>query len=108
MAGGNLAAGIGLISLVAVCLFLVEFIESDHETGTPTTGSAPGSGFDCDTGVTFDIECDSDFSDGLDIGQIDGAPAWVNGIVGFALGIALAAGLILLIAGIIGTPLGGG
>lgn len=102
MAGGNLAAGIGLLALVAVCGFLIEFIEDG------TTQSAPGSSFDCDTGITFDIECSSDFSDNIDVGTIDGAPNWVNGIVLFALGLALAAGIILIVAGIIGTPLGGG
>jgi len=98
MGGGNLAAGIGLLLLAGVVVFFVEYIESEGAT----IQEQPSGDLDC--GVT----CSSDFADSFDVGTIDGAPAIVNGIYLFVIGGMIVAGIILFIAGIVGTPLGGG
>lgn len=94
--GGNLAAGIGILVALAGLLFLVELIEDG------TARDAPDSSFDCDPG------CGSNFDNNFDIGEIEGAPSTVNGVYTFVLGLMLAAGLVLFVAGLVGTPLGGG
>lgn len=92
----NLAAGIGILAALAVLLFLVELIEDG------TTRDAPGSGLSCSP------DCGSNFDDNFDIGEIEGAPATVNGVYTFLLGTMLATGLVLFVAGLVGVPLGGG
>lgn len=90
MAGGNLAAGIGLLALVIITVFFVEYIESEGEQ----VNGAPGD--DTADFVSFDI------------GTIEDAPTIVNGVYVMLLGTALAAGIILVVAGIAGTLAGGG
>lgn len=87
MAGGNLAAGIGIVLGVLAIVFFVEFMESEgQDTRDPPTG----------------------FEASFDIGTIQGAPTEVSGIYAFFVGGALVAGIVLVAAGVIGTLAGGG
>jgi hypothetical protein len=93
-----MAAGIGILLTVAVALLIVELAEE----GT-TNREAPNGDLDCDLDG-----CGTDFTDNFDVGTIDGAPTTVNAIFAFVMGLALAAGFLLVGTGLLSTFTGGG